>query len=124
VDEHGFGVLSATPELPQLLNSFNLRKLRKNEIVYQKMPYAMFPLPYRGGESIAKGQIEYKYLLISFLFLIFEALIPEPSSPRRVREGLGVYEKVVLFYLQNTKNVCFVKKGTYLFCRESKNYYF
>ena len=94
------------------------------DIVREKILTPPLPLPYRGGESIAKGQIEYKYLLISFLFLILEALIPEPSSPLSGREGLGVCEKVVLFYLQNTKNVCFAKKGTYLFCRESKNYYF
>ena len=65
--------------------------------------------PYRGGESIAKGQIEYKYLLISFLFLIFEALIPEPSSPRRGREGLE-YVKKWCFSIYKTQKMCVLLK--------------
>ena len=38
------------------------------DIVREKILTPPLPLPYRGGESIAKGQIEYKYFLIS-LFL-------------------------------------------------------
>jgi len=72
------------------------------------MPYAMFPLPYRGGESIAKGQIEFKYLLISFL-LDVRGFDVRALLPRRGREGLE-YVKKWCFSIYKTQKMCVLLK--------------
>ena len=68
----------------------------------------MFPLPYRGGESIAKGQIEFKYLLISFL-LDVRGFDVRALLPRRGREGLE-YVKKWCFSIYKTQKMCVLLK--------------